>query len=150
MRTLLIKVQRGEGRVMSSSVNDAIIKAVTGDARKALNMLEALMQLDEPTGEDVAELFGIVGEETVWEIMHGALKGSMKALDKANNLTKSGVSGQEIMNTIYFTALKGTAPGITEEKRLRVLKAMGTIPGQTDTMRMTSTIAAIILDAKGL
>ncbi len=148
MRTLLIRVEKGEGRMMSSGVNDAIIKAVHGDARMALNILEGLMTLDDPQPEDIDEVFGLADEASVWGIMHGALKGNIKVLNKASKLVKSGVSAAEVINTMYFTAMRGTAPGMTEEKQLQILSSMGFIPGSSDEMRLTSILGRIILEVR--
>ena len=145
VRLLLIKVEQSEGRIMPEAVNQAIIKVVHGDMRLALNILESLLSVETPLPEDVYELVGIVEEENVWSMMHTALKGSMHALDKMNELVNSGANAHELMNTMYWTAMKGTAPGMTEKKRLDVLEAMGTIPGTSDEMILTGILARLIL-----
>ena len=145
VKTLLIKVALKEGVKISAEVNQAIIKTVHGDMRMALNILEAMMSLDEPTADDVYELMGVVDEESVWGIMFSALKGSMNALDKMKRLLDQGANAQQLMSTMYFSAMKGSMRGMTEKKRLDILQVMGSIPGTSDEMRLTSIIAALIL-----
>jgi len=148
MGALLVKVERAEGKLMPSTVNNAIIKAVHGDARKGLNILETLMQLENPQHEDVNELFGLVDEETVWGIMFGALKGQMSAIDKANALVNDGTNPSEILNTMYFSALKGSIRGMTERNRLIILQAMGALPPASDQMHLTAILAKIIMESR--
>ncbi len=144
VRTILMKVQMGEGTRFGADINSAIITSASGDARAALNMYEALMSMDDVTVEDIATLSGSVSEENVWSMMHTALKGDVRALDKMKAILDQGGNASKLMNTMYFTAMKGSAPGMTTLKRLRILQAVGTIPGTTDEFRLAGALAKML------
>ena len=144
VKTLLIKVALKEGVKISAEVNQAIIKTVHGDMRMALNILEAMMSLDEPTADDVYELMGVVDDKNVFSMMHGALKGDMKALKTMKKLLDGGANAHQLMNTMYWMAIRGGI-GMTEKKSLDILSVMGTIPGTSDEMVLTSILARLIL-----
>ena len=112
--------------------------------RLALNILEAMISLDEPTADDVYSLMGVVDDKNVFSMMHGALKGDMKALKTMQKLLKAGANAHQLMNTMYWMAIRGGI-GMTDKKSLDILEAMGAIPGTTDEMRLTGILARLIL-----
>lgn len=143
MRSILVRVQSGEGRIFKSEVNDALIDVSSGDARMMINLYEALIaNPEDPTKEDVYEIIGVVDDDNVFKMMHGALKGDIRSLDVMQGLLKTG-SAHELMNTMYWMAYRG-GRGMTTQKRLRVLRALGVIPGQTDEFRLTGVLAQLI------
>jgi len=144
VRTLLIKIGKKEGAMMPETVNQAIIKLVHGDMRLALNILEAMLTVENPTPEDVYGLVGLADEENVFSMMHSALKGDMKALKKMKGLIDEGANPQQLMNTMYWMAMRG-GRGMTDKKSLDILSVMGTIPGTSDEMILTSILARLIL-----
>lgn len=141
---IINRVQRKEGIEFPTEVNKTIINVAEGDARKAINLVEGLMNLESPTTEDVMKMSGYVDESNVWKVMNSALAGDISALDQANAMMRDGTSPTEMMRIMYFTAMKGGR--MTPEGRLRVLKAMGIIPGQSDKFRLTAVLAELLLN----
>jgi len=142
---IISRVQRKEGIEFPTEVNKTIINVAEGDARKAINLIEGLMNLDsEPTPEDVMAMSGYVDEANVWQVMNNALNGNIEAIDQTNAMIQAGTSPTEMMRIMYFTAMKGTR--MSDENRLRVIKAMGIIPGQNDKFRLTAVLAELLLE----
>ena len=142
------KVEKGEGveEKFSKEVNKAILDVSEGDARKAINYIEGLMHLKTIEVKDVYGISGMIDESAKWKLINLALAGRMEALDMVSDLMKAGVSPTGIMRAMYFTAMK---PGrMKEVDRLRIIKAMGIIPGQSDEFKLSGVIAELLFDGR--
>jgi len=149
IRTLLVKIEQKEGIILPGPVNEAITKVVSGDVRDALNILEGLLTLENPTPEDVYEAVGTADSDNVFRLMGKALKGDMAALKTANSMLDQGATADSILSTMYFSALKGGfGPVQSDRNRLIILETLGMIPGATDKMRLQMMIAKIIMKVK--
>lgn len=149
MELLLLKISIKEGHKVPSDVFHAITEIVHGDARLALNILEGLFSLDNPTKEDVYSIIGTPTDDNVFKLIFHAVRGQIEALDEANRLvTDGGVNAAELLNSMYWLTLKGAVQGLTDEERLRVLEAIGMIPGASDEMRLSGILAKIIFASK--
>lgn len=130
-------------------VLQAIAKRAEGDARFAINILEAVSKLEEPTEEDVVELTGIPGEENVFALIYGAMKGKMSALDRLDRMMKAGVDPMQVIMMLYYGAVRGSIPRITSAQRLMILKAVGSVPMSTAEQNLGAIIARMILEVHG-
>lgn len=139
---IISRVQGKEGVEFPVEVNKVIINVVEGDARKAINLVEGLMNLESPTPEDVMAMSGYVDEANIWEIMAMALKGDIDAINKATSMVSAGTSATEMIRTMWYTAIKGGR--MSRENRLRVFRAIGSIPGQGDKYRLTAVLAEML------
>jgi len=144
MRLLLRRVATAEGkRFLSDFTIDAIVKVARGDARLALNILEGVLHLEEPTAEDVYNLVGETEDANVFRIIHRALQGRIDSISMAKQMLDDGASSTALINTIYGIAMKGGR--LDEKSRLQLLKAIGDVPFATDDQRLMSILAKIIL-----
>jgi len=149
MLKLLKRVATAEGAWISDFTLQEIVRVSRGDARMALNILEAMLTIDKPTAEDVRELVGEITPDHAYHLVHRMLQGRMDALDLVQKLLDEDAQNPTaIINTIYFGALRGTIPGITDDQRLILLEAIGTIPGVTDEHRLISIIAKVIREVR--
>jgi len=129
-------------------LSDFVVKAIReisrGSARKALNTLEAVLTLENPTVEDVYQLVGSANEESVFHLVFSALKGHVTALQVLDNLLESGTDATDVINLIYYGTVRNTIPRLTSSERLVLLNAVGSVPGSTDEQRLGGIIARVI------
>ena len=151
VKSLLQRVSRkelGADQFISDFTLDAITKVVKGDCRLALNTLEAILHLENPTAEDVFRIVGEIEPHHVFELIHQMAKGEVKALDTMNTLVnRDGASSSAILNQIYYSVLRNKVPGLSEEKRLRVLANLS-LPYTTNDIKLASFISRVIIDAQ--
>jgi len=144
LQELLQDIARTEGTTLYDDVAKAIRVRCSGDARKAINLLESVLMLDKPTEEDVAELSGIPSEANVWEVIYGALKGKMSALKKYDEMVKGGEDPMQIAMIMYYGAVRGSIRGITPKQQLLVLRAIGSVPMATAEQNTAAMIGRLI------
>lgn len=129
-------------------LSDFVVKAIReisrGDARKALNTLEAILTLDNPTVEDVFQLAGAASEDNVWRLIYGALGGHMSSLQVLSGILDAGTDSTDVINLIYHGSVRNTIPRLSSSQRLVLLNAVGSVPGSTDDQRLGGIIARVI------
>jgi DNA polymerase III gamma/tau subunit len=144
IETLVKDVARKEGYTVYDDVAKAIREQAGGSARQALMILEFIMTLDNPTPDDVVEITGKPKEENVFSLLYGALKGKMSTLNKYDALVKQGVDPMQILMMMYYGAMRGSLRGITDGQRLRIIRAIGSVPMSTDEQNVAAALARIV------
>jgi len=142
LQEIMLKVQIGEGKILSPEVNKTIIELAEGDARAVINLTESALSYDGITPDTLYRMSGMAGAESVRSLLTVALRGEITALDYINKLLAEGVSATELLNSIYFTAMRDSR--IPTENRLDILEVMRMIPGIDEKMVLAGTIAALI------
>ena len=129
-------------------ISDFVVKAIRevarGDARKALNTLEAILTLENPTVDDVYQLAGAANEDNVWRLIYGALEGHMSSLQVLDSILQAGTDSTDVINLIYYGTVRNTIPRLTSSQRLVLLNAVGSVPGSTDDQRLGGIISRVI------
>ena len=152
MRTLLKRIAtkelQGTNRFVSDFIIDAIVKVAHGDARLAINTLEGILNLENPTAEDVFQCVGRTDPTHVFALLHRAVKGKIdETFDTFNLLiNRDGSSPTAILQQIFYSTLRGSVRGLTGQQRLVILKHLGSLPYVTDDIKLASFLARMLLD----
>lgn len=129
---------------LNDYVATAIREVARGDARRSLNILEAILTLENPTAEDVYQLAGSANESNVWQLIYGAIGGKMTSFQVLQGIIDSGTDATDVINLLYYGTVRNTIPRLTSQERLAILSAVGSVPGSTDEQRLGGIIARII------
>ena len=150
MMKLLKKVSSAEKQWISDFVLKAIAEVAHGDARMALNTLEAMFGLEKPTAEDVYAVVGETDPTHVYQLIHRAVKGRVDDTLSAMRLLirRDGASATALLQQMYYATLSGKIPGLTENQRLRILIHLGDLPYVTDDIKLTAILSKILSDEK--
>jgi len=140
LEQLLKDITKKEGRVLYDDIIIAIRQVTGGDARKAINILEGVLTLDEPTADDVYELMAIPREENVFKLIHTAMKGDLKALKLARDFDNHN----QVIYTLFALASSGKIRGLSPKQHLEIINAIGIIPGSTAKQRLGAIVARIL------
>ncbi len=140
----VIVIAQKEGVRISEEIAVAIRQVSHGSMRTALNTLEGILSLENPTKDDVFFLHGVAPEESIFHLINSALKGDMKALKIMSDLNKTASATQTI-RAMYGIAIQGRMRGLTDDKRLAILTAIGSIPGSSEDQRLGAIVSKLII-----
>jgi len=144
IESLIKDVAMKEGYVIYDDVAKAIREQAHGSARQALMLLEFVMSIDDPTPEDVVQLTGRPKDAVVWEIIYGALKGKMSALERYDQLIRQGTDPMQVLMMMYYGAVRGSLRNVSDGQRLRIVRAIGSVPMATAEQNTAAAIAKLI------
>lgn len=144
IQRLIQDVAKSEGYTIYDNIVKVMREQAHGSARQALMILEFVMSIDDPTEDDVTEIMGRPKEPVVWEIIYGALKGKMSSLNKYDKLVRSGTDPMQVLMMMYYGAVRGSIRGITDGQRLRIIRAIGTVPMATAEQNTAAAIAKLV------
>lgn len=147
MDKLIGAVAKAEGMALDKDLIASVRKVSSGDARKALNTLEALRGVESPTVADVYDIVGSVDDANLFGMLRQALAGDIKAIDTMNGLLNGGANSTAIIRTMYHGAMKGSLK-LKPTQRLLVLRSIGSVPGSSDDMKLGSIMARMIMSHK--
>lgn len=146
MLVVLNRILTKEEAEMPSAVRMRIAELSEGDARGAINTLSAMLNLDNPTPEDVEQFVGKVSDENIYHLLHVAKKGEYRALGIVKDLTNAGGSANQIMRQAWYSMLSPRVRGFSDSQRTKILIHLGSLPGASDEMRLAAFVARMIDD----
>lgn len=148
MAVVINRVLAKENKSLPTDVIGQICVLAEGDARLAINSLEAMLSLENPTAQDVNQFIGKAVEENVYHLMGKAKLGDYEAFTVAKTMITNGENPSAIMRHVYNAMLSPKVWGYSDYERARILVLLGTLPGSTDEMRLMAFLARVITDRK--
>ncbi len=146
---MLRKIAANEGLTVDEEAYRAIAEIAAGDARYAINLLQAAAATDDHvTEEDVYEAAARAKPKEIAEILDLALKGQfLQAREKLIELlTRKGVSGDLIIKELHNQAMR--RKDITEEEKVELAELIGEaefrlMEGATELIQLDALLAKI-------
>jgi len=145
---LLGKICLKERKVVPMDVRKAIISVSNGDARLAINVLEAMMNLENPTPSDVFNVVGRTDPTNVYQLLHRAVQGRVEDTFDTFHLLieRDGTNPSAVLQQIFYSVLKNKVRGLTEKQRLRILIHLGDLPYTTDDLKLGGFLSKLLDD----
>jgi len=130
-------------KFMNTFVLEAIAKVSRGDMRTALNILEAMLNIENPTVDDVYAFVGETDIAVVQRMVYRAFQGRFAdAVDQLELLIRrDGMNPTAILRMMMYGAFK--MRGLTEMQRRNLIEAIGTLPGVTDEWKIIAVLSKI-------
>ncbi len=125
IKEMLRRIAKNEGLVVDEDALDAIAEIAEGDARHAINLLQAAAATDEHvTKEDVYEAAARAKPEEVALVLDLALKGKFEqARAKLQEIMSKGVSGDLVIKELHKQIVKH--PELSGAEKAKLIDLLG-------------------------